>query len=144
MRLKYVYLLKDGNGKVVDVGQSYDPSSRLVHKTRSKPKPGRRTNFYGRTDITQEVVSSWQTNKEARAEEGRLKLHYGLEWTERTGALKGSLIASSKKRKLTKEQADEIRAKYIPYKYPPSKLSEEYGICSAAIYRILNNITYKQ
>lgn len=86
----HVYLLKDGNGKVVDVGESIDPPNRLYMKTKQKPKLRNKTNFYGRTDITQEVVSSHPTRKEARTEEGRLKLFYGLEWTELGCGIAGS------------------------------------------------------
>ena len=88
--MTHVYLLKDGNGKVIDVGESKDPPTRLYMKTKQKPGPRIKTNFYGRTDITQEVVSSHPTRKEARVEEGRLKLQYGLEWTERSGIIVGS------------------------------------------------------
>ena len=107
MRLKHVYLLRDGNGNVVDVGESYNPESRLYAKTKMASQSNRKTNFYGRTDITQEIVSSWPTEKEARAEEERLKRYYGLIVTERNGGLP---------RKLTMEQVKEIRSKYTPYK----------------------------
>ena len=62
----HVYLLKDGNGKVVDVGESIDPPNRLYMKTKQKPKLRNKTNFYGRTDITQEVVSSHPTQKRSK------------------------------------------------------------------------------
>ena len=137
MRLKYVYLLKDSNGKVVDVGESYYPETRLRVKTKQKPKPRTKTHFYGRTDITLEVVSSHPTRKEARVEEGRLKLFYGLEWTERLG-----FGGNQKMRKLTQDQANEIKAKYIPHKYTMTMLSEEYGVSQPAISQIINGKTY--
>jgi hypothetical protein len=143
--MQYVYLLRDGNGKVVDVGESHDPPSRLYHKTKNKPTPGHGY-FYGRTDITQEVLSSWETKKEARAEEERLKIYYGLEVTERTGGIQGGriggLVPDYKQRKLTKEQADQIRSKYIPHKYSTYKLAKEYGVSPAAIKNIVTNKTY--
>ena len=133
----HVYLLKDGNGKVVDVGESKNPPARLYKKTKAILEIDRKTNFYGRTDITLEVVSSHPTRKEARVEEGRLKLFYGLEWTENH-----RLGLPDSQRKLTKEIADEIRAKYIPYKYHTTMLAEEYGVHKSAIKHIISGQTY--
>ena len=45
-------------------------------------------------------------------------------------------------RKLTFEQAEEIRSKYIPRKYSLSKLGEEYGVDLSTIHNIVKNITY--
>jgi hypothetical protein len=38
---------------------------------------------------------------------------------------------------------DEIRKKYIPYRYGKVKLAEEYGVSSAVIYRILKGQSWK-
>ena len=46
-------------------------------------------------------------------------------------------------RKLTMEQAMEIRNKYIPRKYTQQMLSEEYGISQRAINHILHNKIYQ-
>lgn len=48
----------------------------------------------------------------------------------------------SHQRKLTFEQAEEIRAKYVPRKYGYRKLGEEYGVHASAIPLIIHNITY--
>jgi len=45
-------------------------------------------------------------------------------------------------RKLTMEQAEEIRAKYVPRKYTLGMLAKEYGIHHTTVKRILLNITY--
>lgn len=46
-------------------------------------------------------------------------------------------------RKLTLEQTDEIRAKYIPKEYTMQKLADEYGIAISTIHRIINTKLYK-
>ncbi len=43
---------------------------------------------------------------------------------------------------LTQIQVDEIRSKYIPYKYPSRKLAEEYGVSCSCITHILNNTSW--
>tara|TARA_R110000796_G_scaffold28190_8_gene77307 strand:- start:448 stop:858 length:411 start_codon:yes stop_codon:yes gene_type:complete len=45
-------------------------------------------------------------------------------------------------RKLTFEQAQEIRSKYIPRKYGLHKLGKEYGVDYNLIFRIVNNLCY--
>jgi len=137
----YVYLLKDSNNKVIDIGQSQDPSERLYRKTKCKPSSGQ-GHFYGRTDITQEITSSHLTRKEARIEEERLKIYYGLEVTERTGGKKGGHTQGKRNRKLTFKQAEEIRAKYKTGNYLQKDLVIEYNSSMSAINRIINNKRY--
>tara|TARA_R110002167_G_C12145123_1_gene600690 strand:- start:80 stop:484 length:405 start_codon:yes stop_codon:yes gene_type:complete len=130
----YVYLLKDGNNKVVDVGESQNPKGRLRDKTKCISLVNKGcTNFYGRTDITHEVVSSWPTRKQALVEEKRLKLLHGLQSTEEH---------RGKPRKLTMAQAEEIRSKYVPYKYNGVMLAKEYGVSTLVIHKIIHNQTY--
>ena len=45
-------------------------------------------------------------------------------------------------RTLTYEQAEEIRAKYIPRKYTAKMLAEEYNMSFRAIQKILYKVTY--
>ncbi len=47
-----------------------------------------------------------------------------------------------KKRKLTLEQVEEIKSKYIPKKYSMKKLAEEYSVDSRTIWDIINNKSY--
>lgn len=47
-----------------------------------------------------------------------------------------------KKRKLTHQQVDEIRKKYVPYKYSYYKLAEEYGVNYRTIYDCINKENY--
>lgn len=47
-----------------------------------------------------------------------------------------------KKRKLTWKQVDEIRNKYVPFKYSIKKLSKEYSVDYKTIWDLLNNKTY--
>ncbi len=45
--------------------------------------------------------------------------------------------------KLTRNQAEEIRKKYIPYRYGKVKLAKEYGVSGTVIYRILKGQSWK-
>lgn len=45
--------------------------------------------------------------------------------------------------KLTQEQVDEIKEKYIPRVYPQSKLAEEYGVCQTVISEIITGKSWK-
>ena len=57
---------------------------------------------------------------------------------------KGGFANAAKSRKLTFEQAEEIRSKYIPRKYTSHRLAKEYGMSRGAISNILAGITYKE
>lgn len=45
---------------------------------------------------------------------------------------------------LTQEQVNEIREKYIPFKYSVKKLSLEYNVSESCIYHIINNTSWKE
>ena len=45
-------------------------------------------------------------------------------------------------RKLTFEQAEEIRAKYVPIKYTTKMLAEEYGVLNTTIRKIIYRESY--
>lgn len=73
-----------------------------------------------------------------------------LEWTTALGnrqhAIENKLWGKNilDKRKLTDTQAEEIRKKYIPYKYTMKKLSIDYGVDYKTIWDIINNKTYNK
>ncbi len=46
--------------------------------------------------------------------------------------------------KLTEKQVQEIRAKYIPWKYSTRKLAKEYNIHQSVIFSIVNNDIWKE
>ena len=82
--MKYVYLLKDSSGKVVEVGQSIQPERRYSDKVLQPPYNNgqtKRGHFYGQ-DIELEVVSELLPSKEAYALEQQLKIDNGLRPTE--------------------------------------------------------------
>ena len=56
--------------------------------------------------------------------------------------LKG--MSQLKRRKLTMEQAREVRNKYVPFKYSLRKLAKEYGVDKRVIVKIINNERYKE
>lgn len=45
--------------------------------------------------------------------------------------------------KLTREQVEEIRNKYVPNRYGKSKLAKEYGVSRSVIYRIIKGQSWK-
>lgn len=71
-----------------------------------------------------------------------------LEWTTYKGnhehAKENKLWGKNiiEKRKLSWEQADEIRKKYIPYTYSYKKLAEEYKVDHHTIWDLVNNKSY--
>jgi hypothetical protein len=50
--------------------------------------------------------------------------------------------AGKANRKITFEQAEEIRAKYKPYKYSAQKLADEYGLTYEFVKRIIKKQRY--
>tara|TARA_R110000772_G_C12989438_1_gene406834 strand:- start:96 stop:512 length:417 start_codon:yes stop_codon:yes gene_type:complete len=134
-----LYDLVDQEDQTVYVGVSKHLKIRLREHTLYKPYPkSGRGKFYGRTDLDIITVNSYSTKKEALMAEGARKLSLGMEWEERNGQLakKYSL------RKLTQEQAEQIRHKHIPREYTIKKLAKEYNVSRQAISNILKNITY--
>ncbi len=53
---------------------------------------------------------------------------------------KGELNPNSK---LTQKEVNEIRDKYVPFKYSTKKLAEEYKVSQSCIKHILNNSSWK-
>jgi len=53
-----------------------------------------------------------------------------------------SIFNKETKRKLTMEEADEIRSKYVPRTYSTHMLAKEYGVTSMVIHSIVNNRSY--
>jgi predicted GIY-YIG superfamily endonuclease len=88
----YVYILMNEYGAVEYVGYTKNPKQRMKDHIKHKPY-GLQTGkglFYGRTDLTLEVVKQFNTRGEAEAYEGELKLQFGFVWNERIRTLKGS------------------------------------------------------
>lgn len=46
--------------------------------------------------------------------------------------------------KLTPEQVNEIRSKYVPHLYGKKRLADEYGVSTSLIFRIVNGKAWKQ
>ena len=82
-----VYELINTLGSVEYVGVTNNPRYRFWQHTRRKD--GRHGQFLNRTDIFMNIVKETYDKKEALELEGKLKLEYGMEWTERTRGIKG-------------------------------------------------------
>jgi predicted GIY-YIG superfamily endonuclease len=92
MKTYSVYELYNSMGTVEYVGESSRPKVRFIEHTKNKPTCRGHGKFYGRPDITMNIVAEFQDRKEAMKLEGELKLQYGLEWTEKTRQANGGKI----------------------------------------------------
>jgi len=133
----YVYELRNESGKIEYVGVSIQPKKRFRFHTTARPRNDNGCGyFFGRTDLKLNIVGEYNIKELALAEEGRLKILNNFEWTEKT---KGYY-----NRKFTAEQIDEIKAKYIPWKYSTHMLAKEYNVGVSTIKRIINQKTYNE
>ena len=136
----HVYELRNANNQVEYVGISGNLISRLYEHTRRKPDGKGQGKFYGRNNLTLISVKTYNTRAEARQAETILKLQHGLEPTERNSASK----LGKGNRKLTMEQAREIRKLYNTRSYTQSSLAKIYICTQACIHDIVNNKRYKE
>ena len=80
--MHYVYQLKDSTNKIIDIGETKNPELRFRQHTNWKPGKHGHGRWYGRTDITMEVVAEFLSRQEAYDLETELKLQNGLQPTE--------------------------------------------------------------
>ena len=127
MKIYYIYHI-DG----VKIGCT----SELEHRMRQQ----------GFTDW--EVLEQYEDIHVASDREIELQKQYGYRvdsipyWQTLKNRDKFDALYNSTKRLLTMQQAEEIRAKYVPYKYSSYKLAREYGVLPNVIAQILKNNTY--
>jgi len=139
----YVYVLTNQNGEVEYVGESVRPKTRLYEHTRRPPrKTGSYGKFYGRKDLTVEIVSEHSTRKESFNAQCVLQSQYGLP-TDHVLISQNSPANGAKSRSLTYEQAQEIRSKFEEYKIKKASLAREYKTSPTTISRIINKQYYK-
>jgi len=138
MKIYKVYEIRNTKGIVEYVGEtSRELKDRFKQHTKKKPGSGC-GKFYKRQDVTIHEVTRFDNRKEALKLEGILKLRYGLEWSERNG----SLVAGKMSRKLSIEQAEEIRRIYANGNISQRKLAEQYGISQRSVCCIINKKSY--
>jgi len=92
MKKYYVYELINHYGTIEYVGETIRPKIRMYEHTKCKPN-GKNGKFYGRQDLIMNIVAVFDNRKQARELEGKLKLDYGMEHTERTCGIKGGKIS---------------------------------------------------
>jgi predicted GIY-YIG superfamily endonuclease len=95
MKQYYVYELINHYGTIEYVGETTIPKIRMNKHTKAKPGFGN-GKFYGRQDLIMNIVAVFDNRKQARELEGKLKLDYGMEWTEITSGIKGGKIQGRK------------------------------------------------
>lgn len=155
--MKYVYELRDSGSSVVHVGQSKDPERRLYQHTKSNSKGSGHGKFYGRTDITMDVVAGPMSEPEARDLEEQLQIQYGLvtdrEKSKQNGRNTTALVAAKNARatvsKFTIEQAEVIRDRWheefqhLSMRQFTIMVADETGVSSNSIANILHGVTYR-
>tara|TARA_R110000796_G_C14238276_1_gene396923 strand:+ start:49 stop:504 length:456 start_codon:yes stop_codon:yes gene_type:complete len=96
--MEYVYKITNNTGIVEWIGTTNNPKRREKQHIHKAPKEGWPFygKFYNRTDVVFSIVNSFEDKDKALIEEGRLKQHYGLEWTEKTRTSKGGTAAYKK------------------------------------------------
>jgi predicted GIY-YIG superfamily endonuclease len=137
--------------KVVYVGETNNFKSRVRHHTR-KPHDSYTGGNIGRFhlhDVIFKEVAFFETRSESFLYQCQLQQKYGLktdiEIMEDVYKIGRENIRTYnfQKRKLTNEQAQEIRDRYAKGGISQSKLGLEYGINQYSVSCIIRNLTYK-
>ena len=82
-KIYYIYELVNKKNEVEYVGRTTDPHERLIEH---RKKRGR---FPKRYDLDMKIVKQFDTSYDASMYEGKLKVSYGMEWTERNASIRG-------------------------------------------------------
>ena len=150
MKTYKVYEIINSLGTIEWVGVSYRPEYRFGQHTRT---PSGR--FYSRQDLIINIVAEFNDRKNALELEEQLQIKYKLQ-TDRskkgfkTGAAssvsgkKNGKILGRLKRKLTFEQAEEIRTIYANGNIFQKELAKRFGVSRGIIAMIINNNTYTE
>lgn len=146
MKKHYVYELYNLMGTVEYVGQTYNPKRRFREHTKSTPN-GTSTKglFYKRTDIFMNIAKCFDNIKDANLFEGKLKLYYGMNWSEmdrckKTGSITGKLnglasaIKKSKPVLVYNAKTDELVGEY----YSCIEASRVLNLPQASANRVVN------
>jgi predicted GIY-YIG superfamily endonuclease len=132
----FVYELINLLGTVEYVGETRDPKRRFRQHVGSKPGIGT-GKFYKRQDLFMNIVSEYATKKEAFDKQCELQTSYGLK-TDKSIFLKGPGV----QRKLTMEQADQIKKMYAAKEYSHRGLASQFNVAKYTIQGILDNKNY--
>ena len=145
----YVYELRNSRGEVEYVGETRRPKriGKTVQKRRKRRpiehlKYNKKSPFLGRTDLTFNIVATFNDRRQALKLEGELKLSYGLEWTENNWVINNGRDTPNVSRKFNNEQVIEIRSKYAKG-YQLKQLAQEYGVYPGTIKAMVIRATYK-
>ena len=144
MKTHKVYELINLYGTVEYVGKSVEPSHRYYRHVKCKPDPinpnSSKGLFYGRQDLTLNVLPfEFDNPRDAYILEAQTKRLHGLETTEENNASNWG----KKSRKITMDQANELRYLYKTGNYTLQKLSEMFGLSNKShASQIVNNKSY--
>ena len=136
---KYVYILKNSNNVVIDVGESIEPYRRLIRKTKHAD-----SKFSHEENVTIEIVAGPMIRPKALELEYKLKDKYNLYQSEKESRKAGQFAKKISQRKLTIKDAKDIRKKYVKGVYGYKLLAKEYGVYPRVIQLIIANKTYTE
>ena len=130
----YVYELVNLLGTVEYVGETTNPSHRLVQHTTIKPnkKESGHGQFYLRSDITMHIVSSYPTKEEAKKIEEELQIFWNLKTDRSKQSRKGSQHGMAK---LTESQVREIKILFSQ-KIPSVEIAKMFATGTGTISKI--------
>lgn len=141
-RTHYLYLIQCKSNGGIYIGITVDPKTRWSnHKCGTDCPPLKASlNKYGSDDFTFDVIEEWPTKTIAKQEE-----IWWIAYWRTLGARVFNVHDGGGmpppcwgRTALTKEQAEEVRAKYKPGIVKTSDLAKEYGVTSNVISKVIN------
>ena len=105
MKTYYVYELVNQSGKIEYIGKTCNPKRRLTQHTKERQNGyNGHGKFFGRKDLTINIVKEFDSNKDALRFEGEHKINKGFEWNERNNKVKlGKRLAQFQIKNKSKE-----------------------------------------
>jgi predicted GIY-YIG superfamily endonuclease len=141
MKQYYVYQLINHYGTIEYVGETTIPKIRMNKHTKTKPGFGN-GKFYGRQDLVMNIVAVFDNRKDARELEGKLKLDYGMEHTERTcGKITGKKhLESGILAKMQRMAAEKNKIPVLQFSNTNQFIKEwESGTSAQSVLKICNS-----
>jgi predicted GIY-YIG superfamily endonuclease len=142
----YVYKIVNSNNEIEYIGETTNTKNRWYNHI------GKNGKFYNRKDISIEIITQFDTKKEAYDYQCELQKNNGFETDleKMKSRIKEFNIlhnsgTTNYLSKLTNEEISEIRKIYIPYHklYNTHKLAKKYNVSYQTIHNVVTNKHYK-
>jgi predicted GIY-YIG superfamily endonuclease len=140
----YVYELVNLLGTIEYVGQTKDPSYRLLaHK--SKPNSNGAGKFFKRQDISMHIVATYATEEEARDAEEILQLFWGLPTDRSKCGGKGIVRNPGEGNPMAKLDEDKVREirKFHKRGFSNQEIATLFNVCRPNISLIVRGKAWK-